>query len=266
MKNIHQEKNYLQYIKELKKEITVLQTIVNHSKQYQIIYSFSKNKSKFFFLLKKFAPSICIITAYLLLVGYDIIGVPLIKSTVKKPNYIKHEYSRTGNQIIINNTKQIYQASQQYLDNAIFYGEWSLNSDNTYSRIVQKYSFKYINEEIALDLLNSHTDLSTIDLVKEDTSYIETVSVLTNELYPENYLQITLYDVSTNSFNRVEANQIASYTTFISFILLAIQLLPKKKKMIMGLNEIDINYIETDIDNLKRTLKNKMSNYERLTR
>lgn len=266
MKNIQQEKYYLQYLKTLKEEISFLQTNVNHSKLYQVIHTCIKNQAKFSFLLKKFTPSLCIITTYLLLVGHDIIGVPFIKNTIKKPNYLRHEYSSTGNQINVNTTHQVYQANQNYLDNATFYGEWSRNVDNTYSRTVQKYSFKDLNEELAINLLNGHIDLSATDLIKESSSYPETVSELTDELIRENYWQIILYDISTNSFSQVKADQGTIFSAFLSFCLLTIRLLPKKEKIITGLNEIECEYSETNIDNLKRILKNKISNYERLTR
>lgn len=155
-----------------------------------------------------------------------------------------------------------------------YFGKWEPNIDGTYSRIVEMYKLKKLNDEEIINIINSE-NISLKDVFKThipDSKITETKNNLTEEeINKGSFLQATIFSVLEDKICVVEETIKGNIVgTVIYLALLAAICGPKVEnscsKFGCDKKKIKDDYPNIDSNALKIKLEIKQKNYNRLMR
>ncbi len=258
-------------LKIMKKEIDKLENILNKPKLTNLKRSTIKN-------LKITSTALRVVAPYVLCAGILAgvckvanLGFPFKSDMVKKYANVMKEIDSLGN---IRYEEQYDYYSNE--DNVFkIYSKWEKENDGFYSREIKTYQIKKMTEEEILETL-SNID-SILDYLSEPLSIVKERSnnISPEEINNEPFYQFVTYDIDKNNWiirkETFDENGEISLL-YVLFSALAGGLTDAVRRAKSGfefttsVKKIKEQYNKMDVDELKKKLEIKRSNYNRLTR
>lgn len=258
---------------EMKKEIEILESKLEHSKSVNKKINTIKNLKISLRFMQHIAPYV--VTAGIMAGGCKLIGwgFPFYSGdNLKKYSNIMKEFDSLGN----------IRYEQQYDDyenssNILYYcSKWQHENDGFYSRNVEGYKLDKLSEEKILRLFDED-DLNLSDVFGAPVSKKKEFKhyVTEKELQQEDYLQAIIYRKDENDYiicKETMKRNLKVTSIYLLFTILA-ELLPlyiRSEKSDFDFNDcvrkIKIKYPTVDTEEMSKTLEIKKSNYNRLMR
>ena len=258
-------------LEEMKKEIERLEHLIKHVHRYNAEQAFLKNSEIALAFISKVAPYI--VTAGISFSTYAFVGaIPFVRNDTKAYLETKKTIDSRGN-ISYEEQYAEYNANGEIS----YYGKWMPKEDGLYSREVKTYNIGAVTEKTIMGVIDAPDNARLDDIFGEPKStVIQTRNNLSEEeINADAYLEATMYSQDDNEYIVVKESVKDNILLTISWIVstIALELIPRHiRKKYSHFNferrvmELEKEYKPVDVDELKRKLEIKQSNYERLTR